>query len=587
MIGPAVTEVLNEIHQAPERARAWAAAGGRSKWKEANADAQRLGFYQKEIAPLAAGAQYQAMLATGSFQVQADMARQTAAEAVAKSRSQFEAMVASNKDILKENIRERIVEKREENKLPPLSAAELDQQVNTKLEQTMYKREWFGFGKPSNVLASDFRNYMNAGELAGLGRFEAADRIGSVRQEAFAMQGPNARVMRVKGGLNADMQLQRGADGKLIYETETQDVMLTADALNLVRGQLSTKKIAGNIDDMMITHYGLAEKQFLRGNAEWDMTRTMTGSRKGAQAFVRKDVETDYTIAGHLKMVEGKIGHKDREGQYKTLLQYRNDENQMKQGLLNVELKKAGNDLSKLLATAGVNVNDAKFTQYAKGSQQLQVAYREALDKWAVKQLQASGKHLKLESVFDEAASNGMKKYVEKSLVAPFNIAAQDSKIYQTVQKAATSGMKSLGALNSKSMNKLQLQMNGARDSMDTALDVWFDTLLSASGNKLENMSRLVTAANKALDGQKDNFLVDSRTDRKDEWAYGQYALSKDRYNAVLREIAAVDPKAAENLHAKIGGKTDSRGNIVFANMEIDSKGNIQRDVRPNPKVFS
>lgn len=590
VIGPAITEALNEVREAPERARAWNAAGGRQQWKEANTNAQRLGFYQKHAAPIAAGAQYENMMAVGAFQAQVDLSRQAAGETVARSRTQWEALVASNKDIRRGQITTTL-------KAQYSDPEQLNIAVERQLESEMVpdsrgllRRGWDGFRgqvTPSpQVLRSSFKNAMSAGDLAGIGRFEAADRIGSVRQEAWAMQGANAKIEVVKGGLTTDMKLKPaiGADGKptgrLQIETETQDVILTADALNMVRGQLSAKKISGNIDDMMITHYGIAEKQYLRGNADWDQTRGMTSSAAATRMFIRKDVDTDYTIAGHLKMVEGKIGHKDREGQYKTLLEFRNDENKMKQAFLDKSLRSLNGDLTALYKAADVDLTLPKFSGSGASAA---TARREALDKWAVKQLQGT---LKLENVFDEAASNGMKKYVEKSLLAPFNMQAQDYRIYQSVQKAATSGMKSLPGMNTKAFSQTMMNLNGQRASMDSALDSWFDTMLKASGYKMDKMSQIFSAVNGVLTDKSlgdDNIQVDSRKADDNSWGYSQYSLTPARARAMQKALAGVDDDAAKWLDERLNDTSkknfDSRGNFVYANIAIDKNGNIRKNL--------
>lgn len=394
IIGPAISEATNEYYQAPERARAWNAVGGRKEFKQLQADAQRMGFYQKEMAPIAAGTQYQSMVAVGAFQAQADLARQTASEAVAKSRSQYEAMV-----------------------------------INTQATRG---------GSPES---KEFRNYMTVGELSGLGRMDAADRVASVRQEAFMMQGESMLVKRavIKGtnesALDANMQIKLKSDGTPIdFEIKDTKAVLTAQSLHQFRGDLTTKKLANNFDEMMIAHYGLAEKQYLRGNNDWDSTRSMNSSSKAAATFARKDVDTNYLIGGHLKMVEGKLKFKDVEGQYNKLVEFRGDENRIKAAFIQDAMKVHGGMDGVLKAAAAAGKYEIDKETGLVGAQ-IQTYRREALDKYATDVLKKSGALLKMEAIFDEAGSVGTTKYEEKAWIAPARDATRLSKLNDSINK--------------------------------------------------------------------------------------------------------------------------------------------------------
>jgi hypothetical protein len=93
LIGPAMREIANEWYQAPERARGVKMAGGIGKWMSAKGDAERLKFYNQEAAPLVSGFQYQQMMGAGAFQGQYEVAKQAASETVAKTRSNYLALL--------------------------------------------------------------------------------------------------------------------------------------------------------------------------------------------------------------------------------------------------------------------------------------------------------------------------------------------------------------------------------------------------------------------------------------------------------------------------------------------------------------
>lgn len=417
VVGTAITEAFNEFYQAPERARAIRSQGGIGTWWSNQGDAQRMGFYQKEMAPLGAATQYQAMGSAGGFQAQADLARQAANEAVARSQSHYNAMLAD--------------------------------------KQAKFVA---GSNLQGEALASALENYFNSAsfkanlsieDLQGLGSLDAAGRVASVRQEAYQAQGKSLKVKSVT----------LDDAGKLIGSTKMEDVdiQMTADVLNKIIGDNTNKKFASNIDDMMVTHYGLVEKQYLRGNVKWDATRDMTTSGAAASIFATQDVDTDYAVGGHLKMVEGKVKFKDMQGQYHKLVEMRHAENQLKHEEIVKMIGQAGG------YQAALQKNNYDFMKEAgMSAQQISIARRDALEKVAKVQLQAQKTPLVLEAIFDESYITGLKKYEDKSIMAPLNLSVQNAKILGNAQKAIVDNMKQNDKFSesAKAASSLYLNVN-------------------------------------------------------------------------------------------------------------------------------
>ncbi len=520
VIGPAIAEATNEFYQAPERARAWNAVGGRKEYKQLQADAQRMGFFNKEMAPIAAGTQYQSMAAVGAFQVQADLARQTASEAVAKSRSQYEAMVINSQSIRG--------------------------------------------GNPSDTT---FRNFMTAGELTGLGRMEAADRVASVRQEAFLMQGQSMTVKRAiqvdndgkvvidektklpVAALDANMQLKLNADGTPVnYKIEEVNTALTAQALHKFKGDITTKKYAGSFDDMMISHYGLTEKQYLRGNNDWDSTRNMNRSAAAAATFARKDVGTDYLIGGHTKMVEGKIRFKDSQAQYEKLVEFRGDENRMKAEFLQTQIAANGFD-GVLKAAASLPKPAYDFAKEGKlAGEQLRNYQREAMDKYATEMLKGQGKLMKLEAVFDEAAEKGATKYEEIAYIAPARSATRKAKLNEAINKEFAKMFELEGIKFDAAAHKsAPVRKNGVTGQLDSLVKSLTEGI-SGKVNK-EDLGRafsLFTQAIKDLDDSSVSLTreveyVDDKGQKR-SMTYATAGISAEAYTRAKATIQSQDP---------------------------------------------
>ena len=550
VIGPAIGEALNEYQQAPERARVWNSVGGFWKWRGEQDKAQRMGFFQKEMAPLGAAQQYNSMLAVGGFQAQADIARQAASEAVARSRSQWEAMISSKKMQFEAEIK---------SNQPNISADRLEAELKTKLDSAM---------QPGS------RIYMTAGELTGLGRMAAADNVASVRQEAYLMQGKSLLVNRVKGGLDGKMQLTAGADGKLNMEMEEVGVILTPDALARVRGDLTTKANVNKFDEMMISHYGLTEKQYLRGDAEWNYTRNMNTSASAAAAFSRKDVSTDYLVGGHLKMVQGKEKFLEGKGQYETLLKFRNESNQKIANFVQKHLNAAGNDLTKALENT--DIKTSKFDGL-KGVD-LAVNQRQELEKWAGKLMIKDKEYLPLNLLFESASINGTSKYELKAKKARSEMDSEIADNWMAVDKSRRAAISaSMSRLNKSATKAARIDNRGIitevaapmevfSEMIDTAFgdsaEMIFKTLADTVGKSAEKQARLFRSDKRDILGSNGKIIGRKIESYMDEDIYNEFYEKLDKsQQAKLDELQ-------ERYYRREGDKK-----VTFGYAEFDKDG--------------
>jgi hypothetical protein len=96
VVGDILKELVNEATEAPERARAWQVSGGWRQASKLQKDAARATAFKKELSATTGGYEYRDMMSSGSFQAQHDIAKSAAAQAVARQRSEWEALMYAN-----------------------------------------------------------------------------------------------------------------------------------------------------------------------------------------------------------------------------------------------------------------------------------------------------------------------------------------------------------------------------------------------------------------------------------------------------------------------------------------------------------
>ena len=491
VLGPMVTESLNEYYQAPERAKAWNSVGGYSNWRELQGNAQRMGFYQKEMSPLAAGAQYDAMQTLGGFQAQVDIAQEAARQAVAKSRSQWEAMATARAPDLKMQLQSDIL-KENAGKGITLSESALSAELSKRFTAEIQKPE--------------FKISMDAVELRGLGMMEAASRVTSVKREVDMINREVLPYQRVVGGMDKDGLLRKDENGQLMLKTVEASAVLTPELLSRLHSDAAVKSFAGQLDGMMVNAYGIFEKQYQRGDSAWNSTRDMYKSGAAAAQFVRSDISTDYLVGGHLKMVQGKEKFLESKEQYNTLLGYRNQSNQMIAQYVQQHMQSVANNIGEALKKADIDV--AKY--------KLPVDQRAQLDKWAAKELIKDNQFLPLNLLFESAAVRGRSTYKLKAEKARSEMAAENEAVWKQVDSARRSALQSAMSGLSKSASKAaNMDVNGFKAEAAAPLEAfteWMDTALgTAAEQALTTLTKTVpeNMQSKLFKSMKNNITND------------------------------------------------------------------------------
>lgn len=422
VIGNILKGSLNEYYEAPERAKAWQAAGGYSKYKQTAADAQRMKFYQQGISPLAAGYQYQQMELVGGFQAMPETARFQVAQSVARMRSDYEALMSKT----------------------------------------------FGEGKftLNDLKAGTASVNINALDLQGLGRVSAASNIGSIWGEAAAMQGNSWKV-------------EVWDDAK--KEFVKQSIKPNVTALARIYSDLGVKQAGKYFDEAMTNWYGIVEKQYERGSADWNATRNMSNDKAAAAKFIGEDISTDYIVAGHLKMVQGKQSFFGYRGSYESFLQLRNKEEGMKYEKIIESPQKIIDYMND--NKAKLKLSDADIQNAQISLKNVSLSNPGALKNFTPQVYGAISKaagemigktSLPLSAIFEESFTTSRANIIEKSLKAPSIINSENERLAVLVAKSAkTTAEAVLGAIPQIATKSIRLSdpKSGVSIGTESALE--------------------------------------------------------------------------------------------------------------------
>lgn len=588
VIGTAVGEALNEFYQAPERARAWQSfekrdasgkvtRGGFGGWWSAQGDAKRMGFFQKEMAPLGAATQYQQMMSVGGFQAQAEIARQAAAEAVAKSRTQFEGMLAERKGAIEANISVDAMNMRLDDARSKINAASVEVEFSNDLKGLKGDARKEVIEKiidskaelqvQGDILREAYSNgplAMSAQELAGLGRHETAARIGSIRNEANIAQEASLKVKTLKAGLDSDMKLRSGDLANLNLHTEESRVFLTPDMLATMHGNMAVKSAGSRADELMAGNYGILEKQYLRGKSAWDATRGMAFNRKAAGRFTAEDVDTDYLVAGHLKMVQGKEAHMERLGQYNSLVKYRHESNKIVSEFLQKQLGDINSGIRDAMKSAGIGDN-VSSTAWS-------TANRDKMEKWAKEQLTAKGTNIPLEAVFNVAQVNGGAKYDQKVMTAVYEASSQNAENWVKTQKAASAALSAKLTDVQNFTKKISFEKDGVKFSIGSATEKLFEKFDMALGSRA---TEAITLFNDYFSkGNRQKTAFDIGLDKSKKNPHGWMRVDKAEFENYLNELNKNSPGLADQIRTRINdGKTFQEKNGKIEWGYVDEKG--------------
>ena len=579
IIGSALAEAANEYYEAPERARAWNAVGGKSNWKALQTDSQRLGLFQKAITPIAGGTQYREMQDVGAFQAQVDISRQAAQEAVARSRTQWEAMYSSQKANFvanfdsNERMKLEMDLKADNSFMANLSgldsgaqSARIAEEVNRRIENTFATsvREGMSLG-------------MSSADLSGIGRYEAADKVYSLRQEAALMQSASISALVAKGGLDHNMLLKENAVGDVNAEMEKVNVVLTPDALSKFKGDLKTKEIAGRFDDMMVNHYGIAEKQYLRGDVDWNRTRNMTTNIAAAATYARQDVDTDYTVGGHLKMVQGKEKFMESRGQYQKLIEMRHDENALKSREVHNMIRNAGGDIAAALKNIGHNISRVDLNPAEMFIQQ-----RNALESAAKKSLNSQNTLLPLDAIFANAQINGLSKYEQKALTSLYEASSQGNENRERMQKAASDMyLARMSGVMDFDRKVSMRSVGGVNYDIGKAKERLFDKIASVIGGDLRLMPQIDSVFMDVMSENKDKIKIQVKGGKNNKSGTASFGMDESVYNTIIERMEKTDglQKYAKSFREQLNDPNSrsfrKRGNEIIWGL-IDTENEEQ-----------
>jgi len=434
IVGSAIKESVNEYYEAPARVMAEDAVGGRRRMRELQSNAKRWSYFSQQMAPATPGLHFEAAMQSGGFQSQYQLASTAAKEAVARSRSQANAqqMQAYKLEQGRETER-RIIESRKE--FAQSLAAERQNNVNLSddsikaMQAAQVKKET----EIAQVVAAEFkdgvkftgRHEFSVHDFAGAGSWGEFDRVGSVLAEAARLQGG---TIKIPGKLKVD------AEGNPIYKggkpqfEEGKEVRYTLSMMNEVSNSLQAKAASGKVDEMLVRYYGILEKQNLRGG-EWDQARNMATGRRAMQRYMVQDLDSDYVVGGHLRMVEGKMKFRGMQGQMDRYVQMNNLESAQRVKLkTHFDTEMAKSEEAKIRESlASLSLPEAELTREVK------VKLDNARNGYIKEQIRLHGQ---LEPMFEAARRQGYNSIHLKTLQGDVMRAADAEKMEKDLQRA-------------------------------------------------------------------------------------------------------------------------------------------------------
>ncbi|MCA3243823.1 MAG: hypothetical protein INF43_00770 [Alphaproteobacteria bacterium] len=452
VIGNIIKGALNEYSEAPERAKAWQAAGGFVKHWKASTDAQRMKYYQQEVAPLAAGYQYQQMELVGGFQAMPETARFQVAQSVARMRSEYEAL--------------------------------------------MGKALGEGRFNLDDLRAGNATVNINSLDLKGLGRVSAAANIGSVWGEAAAMQGDSWKV-----------EVWDAAKQEFVKQNIKPNVM----ALSRIYSDLGVKQAGKYFDEAMNTWYGIVEKQYERGSADWNVTRSMSFDKAAAAKFINEDISTDYIVGGHLKMVQGKQSFFGLRGTYNAFLELRNQEEGQKYDKIVENPTAVLEYMQKNVASGKFSTADVQNAQIILNNVRLNgpAAIKDFSPKVYGTLTKAAGdvigkENLRLTAIMEDAFNTSRVNILEKSLKAPSTIASENERLAEVIAKGVQARAEAtLGNLPKTVLNAITLT------DPKSGISIRTDSALKELGYFIQGKIKDTSTANQVLQSVFDGMQKD------------------------------------------------------------------------------
>lgn len=283
---------------------------------------------------------------------------------------------------------------------------------------------------------------MSARDLAGLGSLDAGARLAATRADAIMASGNTVKM---------DVALV-DKNNRLTGKTAKIDVAMTPQLIQEMQGGIGVKAAAGKVNDMLLSHYSIGEKQYMRGG-EWDKTRNMANDANAARKFAMEDIDNDYMVEGRLKMVTGKENFMDMRAQHKTLIAAMHHDNLQYERNYNKTVSNAGGNVVQAYQTIVNDPANAKKYQdqivKINNSTGADIAKAQALlvRKWSEDNTALAD--LKLKPIFEDAATRGAMKWPVKAMSAIYSQGNESAALMEAVDKLARANLKAAGMAQS------------------------------------------------------------------------------------------------------------------------------------------
>jgi hypothetical protein len=311
VVGNAIKEVLNERTQADVRVAGWAARGGSTdlgglwqgfRQRSRDADqAERGAHWQQELSQMSAADSFTALQDGRAMQGQVNIARQSANQAAATTRSQYEVMAAKQEEIqLAESIN---------NRVRGMSASQREAYDKSPQIQREVEIQAFHDVKGNFQLKDAV---FSTADLKGVGTLSATQNINQLQVDAAMMQGG------VMGTYNYVDENGKEQVGKVDVGTRTLGMLANAQA---------AKGYSGQLDQMLLNHYKVREKQIRGGSGQ---AIRPGGSKADIQSYIDRDIGADYESFAIQDIVFKKEMFREIEGKARALKQRKVEEVQLK-----------------------------------------------------------------------------------------------------------------------------------------------------------------------------------------------------------------------------------------------------------------
>lgn len=355
--------------------------------------------------------------------------------------------------------------------------------------------------------AGGVKNAYGKDSLEGLGSMESAARLAAVRQEAASMQGATTtmRVAEIK-------------DGKFTGQIKNVEVTMTPQLLAEMQGNIGVKAAAGRINEMLETHFPIAEKMYSRGGG-WAKTQGMASDGAAARQYMMNDIDNDYVHGARLKMHSGKLGFFEAKATSQAIMQgLHNDEQVKLRAAQRVETIIQNQGGAQKAYEALIAANPVMKARYSVDSIVVGAAapseadFRKAL---VTMEADMSGE-MRVKPMFDAATLKGQTEFLNKSLAAKVSTQFNNqlAEIGETYEKELITDMKRSGipAMASKPV-RLSTYDRRSQIDVESPIAEHFNAVQAALSKKGVAQEKVAAVASQLLKNLNDTLAADERRD--------------------------------------------------------------------------